>query len=579
MTPPDHLFVRDTRDRVVDLLGLGRAAPLQDVELEASGRVIPVDTRAELVIDPGQPDVRYLLRLRDGGPVGAGHHTVGTGGPTVIRTPPIEDDITFRILARRTRPGPPPPREAFLHAVTELRVGLDPSLPARIDAPLLEPEGSTADSAPRLVDHGTTVRVEVDGSQPGVTYEVLTGPEDNPTVISTAPVNGDSSTIVIETVAATEDAVLTVRASRSLSTAARQEVLLDARLPLKVRADTTLGATVDEPIVDHGATVTVGIDGSQTSVVYRLWGRTVHRTDFWYDELVDGADVATVAVPVEGHEPARLRIPGHDQSATPIGLAELAAAPGNGGRLVLDAGVVTDDLILAVTGTKDHDGVETRVVLDTWAAALARPAADQALRCVVPIEEGTLAGEVRVGGGQPGVRYRLIGGGQPIGRYVSFVEPDPTGARPGIEVLRIGVDWSVADGDVSDDPLVDVAPLTVPTTLSVEAVRARTGVSASLDRALVIDDGPVIELEATTIAPGETAKVLVRSSVVGERYRPYIDGEPIRRARNGDGSDLVFVTEPLTESTAIEVWASVEATAAALAVERRFVLAVAVEAP
>ncbi len=52
---------------------------------------------------------------------------------------------------------------------------------------------------------------------------------------------------------------------------------------------------------------------------------------------------------------------------------------------------------------------------------------------------------------------------------------------------------------------------------------------------------------------GTRARILVPDSVVGERYQPFLDGVAVRQAKNGNGGELVFRTDPIEADTTFEV--------------------------
>ena len=65
MSSSKNLGLRDSRDRIVDLLGLGETYPLREVSLTAELKV-PFGANARLIADPSQAHVRYELRDHNG---------------------------------------------------------------------------------------------------------------------------------------------------------------------------------------------------------------------------------------------------------------------------------------------------------------------------------------------------------------------------------------------------------------------------------------------------------------------------------------------------------------------------------
>ncbi len=242
MSTATHFHLRDTRDRLIDLLGLGETYPLQDVAV-SDRRTVPFGVTAKISIDPGQPDVKYELHDRDGKRLTDDDGNTldpypymidGTGGEILLETPPIVEDVTYKILARK------PGREAYLHQETTVKVGLDLTLDARILAPLLRP---LTDNDTRMVGHGGQVDVEIVESQEGVDYRLVhfvdagQGPEEERL---SQDVRGNRHDIKVRTDPIWEPTTIRIRATREPQTG-----LLPAELPLEVRGLGQLRLEVD----------------------------------------------------------------------------------------------------------------------------------------------------------------------------------------------------------------------------------------------------------------------------------------------------------------------------------------------
>lgn len=137
-----NIQIRDARDRLIDLLGLGETNPLRDLPVRNERLTVPLDNAARIPVDNSQLDVSYQLFDRDNKPAtrteGGRQFNVeedGTGDTVLMETPPIQEDVTYRVLARKVVTGP----EAYLHESAMIKVGLDTSLDAEILAPLLDP--------------------------------------------------------------------------------------------------------------------------------------------------------------------------------------------------------------------------------------------------------------------------------------------------------------------------------------------------------------------------------------------------------------------------------------------------------
>ena len=166
MSATTQILLRAARDRVVDLLGLGETYPLQDVPVSADRLTVAVNMTAKISINPGQSDVSYTLRDRNDNTVSI--DTPGTGAETILVTPAIKEDQTFRIFASKIDAfASGIKRQDYLTNVAEVKVGLDTTLNAFIDAPLLNPQtDSGASSDPRIVDYGSNVACQR-GTEPG----------------------------------------------------------------------------------------------------------------------------------------------------------------------------------------------------------------------------------------------------------------------------------------------------------------------------------------------------------------------------------------------------------------------------
>src|SRR5271169_866023 len=99
MSAAAQVALRAARDRLIDLLGIGETYPLQDVAVSADRLTVAITTPAKIIISPGQSDVSYTLRDHAEKTVSA--ESQGTGGETVLITPAITEDQTFRIFASK----------------------------------------------------------------------------------------------------------------------------------------------------------------------------------------------------------------------------------------------------------------------------------------------------------------------------------------------------------------------------------------------------------------------------------------------------------------------------------------------
>src|ERR1700761_9487719 len=143
MSATTQVVLRAARDRLIDLLGIGETYPLQNVAVSADRLTVAITTSAKISISPGQTDVTYVLRDHTEKTVSA--ETQGTGAETVLTTPPITEDQTFRIFAYKVDTfASKIQRQGYLNQAAEVKVGLDTTLNAFSDAPLLDPYDDSA---------------------------------------------------------------------------------------------------------------------------------------------------------------------------------------------------------------------------------------------------------------------------------------------------------------------------------------------------------------------------------------------------------------------------------------------------
>lgn len=508
-----QLRARDARDRVIDLLGLGRTYPLRDLPLPTHV-IVPPGAPASITLGFSQVGVDYTLCLASGTPAlrnGSPIVAEGTGGPLVLPTPPIEEDITFRVLAvKREGAGSlETRREAWVRGTVTVKEGVDPALIAQIRLPLLD----TRIDAPRpeharITDYGAQVELEVLASQEGVVYEIIDD-ADHDRVLSPAVV-GTSGTIVLSFGPVTEDIDLRVRGSKDLGEVQAQDLrmaVLHLVLPLRVRANPAAAAALAPAIVAHGGSARIELAGTQASASYRVWQRRLRDSEvvFAAQPAVPIIQVADGARIIRVERPAR-PVPWQDVPGfAPAG----AATPGTGGQLALALDGRVEDALLLVQAIKQHrngplgsnaDTIQSAVQLEQAFALLVRPNHGQALRVLATVAEGSDEGPVHVVGGQAGVYYQLSlpGADDTIDRPVYFHQRDDsdTSQNKGVGLLRIEVDLALArdpEGAAGDrsrtapPPPALVAELAPGTTLAVRARKAMTGLEADLDHTVTVE--------------------------------------------------------------------------------------------
>jgi len=180
MATTTHIKVRDARDRLIELLGLGQPYPLRDLAVRDEQLTAPPNTPAKIPIENSQKGVLYQLHddheLVERTPEGAKGSGVpikaqGNGETLFLKTYKIQEDITFEIHATKQLSG----KEAYLHQTATVKVGIDTTLRAwmrnvpYLDAAIENP----TDDTPRIVDYGEIVEVEIEKSQEGVDYRLV----------------------------------------------------------------------------------------------------------------------------------------------------------------------------------------------------------------------------------------------------------------------------------------------------------------------------------------------------------------------------------------------------------------------
>ncbi|HEY4899326.1 MAG TPA: hypothetical protein VIH91_00775 [Terriglobales bacterium] len=566
MSATTQILLRAARDRVVDLLGLGESNPLQDVPVSADRLTVAINTTAKISIDPGQADVTYSLRDRNDKSVSSDN--AGTGAATILVTPAITEDQTFRIFASKIDAfASGIKRQDYLTQVAEVKVGLDTTLNAFIDAPLLNPRtDSGASSNPRIVDYGSNVPVKVEQSQEGVDYSLVVILAGSETVVSQSEVRGNLGTVVVTSTPVQEDTQFKVRATKRFDPSEgrpTQTALLDVSLPLMVHANTGLAVSVQPSPTPYQKDATIVIAASQKTVSYRPYVHTLGDTEFVY-----GAPSAANLLPVG--DDVQLPAPPWTISAlnVPAGFAlQGDYQPGTGAALNFTIPAVTEDCLVILEARKLHGSTNTpsSVQMQQAALVLVQPNPNPALALDAQVKGNALPGPLLVSGGQPGIFYyfRVGNAGTEITppAYFHKVDANDPTTNKGLNQLRINLDF-VLERDRSGattgapsatpppPPLLDIGSQAFGISLFVRAMKARTRVSVPLPQTAQIPAPPVIKLDQDSVPSGTAAKIIVVASVKGENYQPFLSDETsVSAAQDGTGADLAFATSPLTQDT------------------------------
>jgi len=101
MDVPHDIPVRNARNRLIDLLGIGDTYPLVDLNVVADQLKVPFGGKAKIPIQNAQAGVTYELCDPKGQPLGAAFKADGSDATLVIDTPNVSEDVTYRIRRRR----------------------------------------------------------------------------------------------------------------------------------------------------------------------------------------------------------------------------------------------------------------------------------------------------------------------------------------------------------------------------------------------------------------------------------------------------------------------------------------------
>ncbi|HSI41613.1 MAG TPA: hypothetical protein VLA00_13800 [Xanthobacteraceae bacterium] len=554
--------MRSARNALAEALGLGEAWPLRDLTVKLEPPVVPVGGTARLTIEDSERDVAYRLLDQAGEPLpgGAAPEATGTGAALLIETPPITEDATFTVRATRLSG-----RAVLLAETAPVRVGLDGALPVAAVG---------AGDPPLVLDYGARIRIEVGTSQEGVLYRLVARPAgavEDPaadTALDAAGIEGTGAAIRLESLPLTADTVVRVRALKPFAgprPRPAQTQLLDAAVPVSVRADPGLALRAVPAVVDHGAAVQIALAASQPGVDYAA--HAIPILDEWFSRT-EPPDPAALVVPTGGGDVGVLVPP----EPVPAPAGEPVA--GTGAGIVLTLPPRTIDALVRVEARKAHGAGAQAFVSTQWlatpAAVLVRPDPQPPLRLEAELSEGRLV-RLTLRAGQAGVFYAFAGGA-PLGElYLHQTDAADAARTKGVGRLALSVDFVVA-GDV-DAPALDLAPLALPVELSVAARRAMTGLTADLGR-ITIAALPAAEVRPTAVVAGGTATVEIARPVAWELYALLVNGQPIGAPVAGAAGRLRLQTGALAAGDRVELWAGREDTPIRLA--RRTALMVTV---
>ena len=631
----DHqIALRSARNRLIDALGLADTCPLTDLSVADGSPGGPIKVAfgrsAQITIDESETGMRYALLGPDGRPLldaaGAALAPItvdGNGGRVQLATPPVTDDISFRIQVSKpvTVAGQPAQPALLLTQGVAVKVGLDllllielPGLPL-LDATLANAQpGDT-----RVVDFGARVRLQVHLSQEGVAYAL--GLDGTP---QAGPVIGNLGTIELLSPPLAEDTVLGVQATKSFTGGgggstgggtggAQDQQWLAAQLRVAVKANTALQALAQPgPVIDAGlGSAALRLPASQGGVAYRLFARRVPDGEWQRDVPADSATLLLRAAPDQPALPAvglPLRPDGWqptDGWRAPQGFVAVGDAPlaGTGADLDLPLGAPADDAVYLVQAIKAHTAgqttINTEVGLAQAVLVLVRPSATPPLQlALVQGLDAAAAPELQVAGGQPGVYYHFTaqpdGPALPLPAYQHQADERDPASSKGLGQLTIGIDFALARGrDPATEPpprialalgqqpvppprlrlgLAADAALAANAVLAIRAQRAMTGLDTPLASSVQLLALPAVRIDPTRLAPGASAQVQVASSLPGDLHQLLLQGQPIGAPVPGTEAGLSIDTGPLLADSVFELVITAGQPGTGLPLQRRLAL-------
>ena len=332
-----------------------------------------------------------------------------------------------------------------------------------------------------------------------------------------------------------------------------------------------------------------------------------------------------MAIPTEGDRVVYIIRPA--ESSEELGRSALDAdfepigpvATGDGKTLRMSLGALAEDSMVVIEARKQHldrDGAErpSMAILDRSPVILVRPDPAPALRFELVLDGAHTRGAVQVSGGQAGVYYflRKAPDGDDLGlpAYFHKRDYDDPAQNKGIGQLAIGIDgavrragWTrlarpempgVGAAELGDtlmvgelrtaqsmtrearaqtaplSPIVLIPRLEAGTALHAHAVKAMTGLSASVTRTGTIAALPAISIDEqivrvpdTNLPPGHpddtalnsvrTVRIAVTESQVGDSYQLMRNGAAIAPARDGNGQELSFSIPGPGEDTVFDL--------------------------
>lgn len=459
------LKLRDARDQMVQLLGIGIPYPLRDLDLGFDA-IVAYNQAATIRILGAQAGVRYQLCDEDGNAIidnGTTLEVTPTAdmaqGIVLLKTPVIQKDITFTILAIRETADHQIRLEAYLIQSVGIKAGIDATLPVAFRA---QP-GQVAQGASVICNYGDKLTVVVSNSQEGISYKLVGTSGD-----LSGPVKGNKGDIALQTnTGFMEDAVINVLAYRTSNW--RVSSQMDISLTILVRPNAALAVSVAASILDYQAATSFTVATPQASVEYRLYKRELTAADY----LPDGQSGGMLIKTAEGRTISVKIPPIMTDFGKPGAYGLVGVFKDKNGKLSISSGATAEDALYIVQATKIANR-ETLQLTQTQ-ALLVRPNTAPAVSVAQASVSSGNEGTVLVNGTQSGVAYQLR---QDPGNKVINL-PGYHLANRGLETMRVAVDLVVED---QGQPvlLLPTGGIKEASNFNVLAIKTITGVSAQL---------------------------------------------------------------------------------------------------
>lgn len=446
------LAVRDARDRLIDLLGLGMPYPLRDLQ----ARYDP--DQGVIRIASAQAGVSYRLCDDEGDPLS---FTADGSRPAVhgeLQPPPSVRDLSYRVLASRTHDALARPLPAALDVYLNEPVVVQVPIATGLPVACVAQAGQVVAAGALTIDFGGWVKVAIGGSQAGISYQLVTVCDGIEEPVP-GPTQGTGDTIELHSGVLREDSTIAVHAFRTRDPRIKES--LTTSLTVKVRPNP--GVTIESgkvpAVIAYRAQTRLSLCGAQASTDYQLWKRQLVLGDY--------------SAPVSGDpmEVAR-RITARDLGQ---GFDLVGTFKEEGGTLSRDTDTLLEDTLFIVRAIKQ--GNRETLSLSQVLVVLVEP------NTQVQVESTP---GVWLSGTQKGVRYQLC---LPDGTAVNT--PGYHWEDRGIAAMRVGVDLVVGardPGAVHDHDLeLPAGPLAAATQFNIRATKRLTGVSVLLERSVTID--------------------------------------------------------------------------------------------